>query len=134
MRPLPGPAGPEFPYLRRTWRSVRKPFGKHVRGRLKHMDARDTTLHILRNALPDLRQRFSVRSLRLFGSMARAEAGPESDVDLLVEFSKPVGLFLLSGLREHLMELLDRHVDVGTEKSLRPRMRATAVAEAIRVA
>jgi predicted nucleotidyltransferase len=95
---------------------------------------RDQTLQILRDALPDLRRRFGVVSLRLFGSMARGEAGPDSDVDILVEFAEPVGLFLLADLREHLIELLGRPVDVGTEGSLRPRMREAVVAEAIRVA
>ena len=96
--------------------------------------SRDQTLQILRDALPDLRRRFGVVSLRLFGSMARGEAGPGSDVDILVEFAALPSLFLLADLREHLIELLGRPVDVGTEKSLRPRMREAVVAEAIRVA
>jgi len=95
---------------------------------------RDQTLQILRDALPELRRRFGVASLRVFGSMARDEAGPNSDVDILVEFSKPVSLFVLADLREHLVELVGRPVDVGTEESLRPRMREAVVAEAIRVA
>ena len=96
--------------------------------------SRDQILQILRDALPGLRRRFAVRSLRLFGSAARDEAGPASDVDILVEFTEPVGLFLLAELREHLIELLGRPVDVGTENSLRPRMREAVVAEAVRVA
>jgi predicted nucleotidyltransferase len=96
--------------------------------------SRDQTLQILRDALPDLGRRFGVTSLRLFGSTARDDAGPGSDVDILVEFAKPVSLFLLAELRENLIELLGRPVDVGTEKSLRPRMREAVIAEAIRVA
>ena len=96
--------------------------------------ARDQTLRVLRDALPELERRFHVGSLRLFGSLARDEGGPQSDVDLLVEFVKPVGLFVLADLREYLIELLGRPVDVGTEGSLRPRIRDAVVAEAIRVA
>jgi predicted nucleotidyltransferase len=96
--------------------------------------ARDQTLKILHHALPELRRRFGVVSLRLFGSVARGESGPGSDVDILVEFAEPVSLFRLAELRRHLSEILDRPVDVGTEKSLRPRVRKVVVDEAIRVA
>jgi predicted nucleotidyltransferase len=95
---------------------------------------RDDALEILREALPELRRRFHVRSLRLFGSFARDDAGPTSDVDLLVEFAEPVGLFLLADLRRHLSTLLARPVDVGTEASLRPRVRRSVLEESIRVA
>ena len=95
---------------------------------------RDDTTKILRRAMPVLQQRFSVVSVRLFGSMARDEAGPDSDVDILVEFAGPVSLFVLADLREYLMEALGRPVDVGTEASLRPRIREAVVAEAVRVA
>ena len=95
---------------------------------------RDDTTQILRSAMPELKQRFSVVSVRLFGSVARDEAGPDSDVDILVEFAGPVSLFVLADLREYLMEVLGRPVDVGTEASLRPRIREAVVAEAVRVA
>jgi len=95
---------------------------------------RDHATQILRTAMPELQQRFGVVSVRIFGSVARDEAGPDSDVDILVEFSGPVSLFLLADLREFLTEALGRPVDVGTEASLRPRMRETVVAEAVRVA
>lgn len=95
---------------------------------------RDHTTQILRTAMPELQQRFGVVSVRIFGSMARDEAGPDSDVDILVEFVGPVSLFVLADLREFLVEALGRPVDVGTEGSLRPRIRETIVAEAVRVA
>lgn len=96
--------------------------------------SRDQTLKILRDALPGLQRRFFVRSLRLFGSVARNESGPASDVDILVEFSEPVSLFRLADLRRHLSEILGCPVDVGTEESLRPRVRRAVIEEAIRVA
>jgi predicted nucleotidyltransferase len=55
-------------------------------------------------------------------------------VDILVEFAGQAGLFLLAELRAHLVDLLGRPVDLGTEGSLRPRIRDAVVAEAIRVA
>ena len=80
---------------------------------------RETVLRVLHDALPELSTRFGVRSLRLFGSFARGEARPESDVDLLVEFSGRVGLLTLASLRRALVELLGRSVDLGTVGSLR---------------
>jgi len=60
---------------------------------LGEMDAsRAQTLKILRDALPERRQRFGVVSLRSFGSRARGKAGPGSDADILVESAVTVGL------------------------------------------
>jgi hypothetical protein len=75
---------------------------------------------------------FAVKALFLFGSVARGEATPESDVDLLVEFDRPVGLFTLLKLQSYLEELLGCSVDLGTPNSLRPHLRETVLKEAIR--
>ena len=70
-----------------------------------------------------LRTQYAVRSLALFGSVARGEATESSDVDLLAEFSGPVGYFELAALQEYLSDLLGRPVDLGTMRSLKPRVR-----------
>jgi predicted nucleotidyltransferase len=70
----------------------------------------------------------------VFGSVARREERPDSDVDMLVEFSRPTGLFGLIRLRLFLEEQLGCRVDIGTPNSLRPKVRETALAEAVRVA
>lgn len=75
---------------------------------------------------------FAVKALFLFGSVARDEATPESDVDLLVEFNRPVGLFTLLELKSYLEELLGCSVDLGTPTSLRPHLRETVLKEAVR--
>ena len=54
---------------------------------------RENVIHILSGQRNDLHENFAVKSLALFGSVARDEARSDSDVDLLVEFSRPVGLF-----------------------------------------
>ena len=77
---------------------------------------------------------FGVVELLVFGSVARAEAGPESDVDLLVTFSRPTGAFTLVHLRERLEEILGRPVDLVTEGGLRPWMREAVREEAVRAA
>ena len=74
-----------------------------------------------------------IRRLDVFGSVARDEAGQDSDVDLLVEFDRPVGLFRFLELQSHLEDLLRCTVDLGTPKSLKPRIRDRVLAEAVRV-
>ncbi|RZM82030.1 nucleotidyltransferase family protein [Leptolyngbya iicbica] len=75
---------------------------------------------------------FAVKALYLFGSVARDEATPDSDIDFLVEFDRPVGLFTLLALQTYLEDLLGCSVDVGTPSSLRPHLRKTVLKEAIR--
>ncbi len=57
-----------------------------------------------------------------------------SDVDILVEFSRPVGLFQFIELQQRLEALLGSKVDLGTPRSLRPRIKERVLQEAIRVA
>lgn len=74
---------------------------------------------------------FGVKSLAIFGSVARDEAGPDSDVDVLVEFGEPVGYFGLFRLRRYLEELFGRRVDLATSGALRESMKAQILKEAI---
>ena len=89
--------------------------------------------HIVQKHRQEL-QALGVASLMVFGSVARHEEGPDSDVDMLVEFSRPTGLFGLIRLRLFLEEQLECRVDLGTPDSLRPGIRKAALAEAVRVA
>jgi predicted nucleotidyltransferase len=77
---------------------------------------------------------FHVGSLRLFGSVARDEATPESDVDLLVRFDQTPTFSQYMRLRILLENLLDAPVDLVTEPGLRERVRHAVEQEAIRVA
>jgi hypothetical protein len=95
---------------------------------------RDEVLRILRERQNELREQYGVQSLSLFGSVARDEARPGSDVDLLVEFNRPVGLFGLFALQDHLEALLGCKVDLGTPRSLKPRLREHVLQEAVHVA
>jgi predicted nucleotidyltransferase len=72
-----------------------------------------------------------VRSLDLFGSVARGDARPESDVDLLVEFDEVPGYVRL---RNRLEEMLGRHVDLLMVSGLHPRLRERVLREARHVA
>ena len=77
---------------------------------------------------------FGVRSLDLFGSIARGDARPESDVDLLVEFVEVPGFFGYVRLRNRLEEILGRHVELVMASGLHPRLREKVLREARHVA
>ncbi len=94
---------------------------------------RDEVLHILSQHRAELVQ-LGVKSLALFGSAARGEATAKSDVDLLVEFDRPVGLFHFIEVKEFLERVLGSPVDLGTAESLHPRLREQVLQEAVRVA
>ncbi|MDZ4677591.1 MAG: nucleotidyltransferase family protein [Oligoflexia bacterium] len=75
-----------------------------------------------------------VKSLFVFGSVARGEEKKTSDIDFLVEFSQPVGMFDFLGLMYFLEDLLKTKIDLATKKALHPRLRDDILKEAIRVA
>ena len=70
-------------------------------------------------------------NIRVFGSVARGDARPDSDVDFLVDLEPGRSLLDLGGLLMVLQDLLGRNVDVVTERGLRPRIRDRVLAEAM---
>ena len=75
-----------------------------------------------------------VRSLALFGSTVRGTAAPSSDIDLLVDFERPVGLFAFVGIQQRLTEILGRRVDLVPRDGLKPGLRDAILTEAVPVA
>ena len=94
---------------------------------------RDEVIAALRAHEPELRAAGVVR-LSLFGSMARDEARPDSDIDLLASFDGARNLSLLDmiGIENRLVDLLGHPVDLIEEGMLRPRARQSASREAVR--
>jgi predicted nucleotidyltransferase len=73
-----------------------------------------------------------VRSLEIFGSVARGEAEPGSDVDLLVEFDRPIGLFHFFRVQRRLEHILGCRVDLVMRDAVRPQLRDRIFREAVR--
>lgn len=96
------------------------------------MPSRDDVLASIRQNLSEL-ERFDVRSIAVFGSVARDEATPDSDVDVLVEFGRATFDGYM-GLKFFLEDLLGTRVDVATPDMLKPRIRDNVLREAVRVA
>jgi len=92
---------------------------------------RDEAIQIIKAHQKELDEIYGVSSLALFGSVARNEAGPTSDIDLLVEFHRPVGLFGLFALQDRMEDICQCKVDLGTKDSLKPHLRSKILAEVI---
>ena len=88
-------------------------------------------VRLSRDAILALAERHGARDIRIFGSVVRGEAGPESDIDFLVELAPGRTLLDWSAFWQDLEKLLGRPVDVATEKSLKPEIRAQAIKEAL---
>jgi uncharacterized protein len=84
-----------------------------------------------RDDILSIAARHGACNVRVFGSVARGDAGRESDVDILVDMEPGRSLFDLGGLLYDLQALLGVEVDVVTEKGLRPRIRAQVLREAV---
>ena len=78
-----------------------------------------------------LAARHGMHHVRVFGSVARGEAGPESDIDLRVRLNPGVTLLEHAALVRELEALLGRKVDVISERGLRPRIRDQVLEEAV---
>jgi predicted nucleotidyltransferase len=79
-------------------------------------------------------KKLGVKSLALFGSVARDEETPASDIDILVEFEPPVTFDRYMDVKFYLEDRLGRKIDLVTRKSLKPQIRASIEQEAIDVA
>ena len=77
-------------------------------------------------------QELGVKSLNLFGSVARDEARLDSDIDFLVEFNRPCGLFQLLRVQYYLEDILGCPVDLGTQDALREHLRKPVFKDIIR--
>jgi len=81
-------------------------------------------------------KRFNVNALFLFGSVARDKAGPESDIDILVEFDPDaqIGLFEMARLKKFISEILGCDADLVTPDALHPMLKDDILKEMVRAA
>ena len=84
-----------------------------------------------REQILSIANRHGARNIRVFGSVARGEAGEGSDVDFLIELDLGRSLFDLGGLIADVQDLLGCEVDIVSERGLRPRFRDRVLEEAI---
>ncbi len=87
------------------------------------------TINFNTQAILTICNRYHVKTLRVFGSVARGEMKAKSDVDLLVTFSKPTSLLQMVGLERELSATIGRKVDLLTAKSVSPYLRNRIIKE-----
>ena len=86
-----------------------------------------------RDLIATLAMAHGARTVHLFGSAARGEARPDSDLDFLVELEPGRNLLDLIGLENDLADVLGRKVDVVTVRAAKPRIRGSALRDAVRI-
>ena len=91
----------------------------------------DQLIEAHREEILRIAARHGAYNVRIFGSTARGNAGPESDVDVLVDLESGRTLFDLGGLLMELQEVLGCSVDVVTESGLNPRIRQRVLDQAV---
>ena len=85
-----------------------------------------TTIHEHMNTLRDT---YYVKGIGVFGSVARTENTEKSDIDVLVEFAKPIGFFKFIEHENYLSDILGKKVDLVTKKALKPAIREEILQE-----
>jgi len=97
-------------------------------GEMKNLDE---IKEILEKDKDELKEKYKVRIVGIFGSYIYGEQKSESDIDLLAEFDEPVSLFGLVRAEIYLSEILQIKVDLIPKKDLRPELKETILKEAI---
>ncbi len=81
----------------------------------------------------ELKKQYGVKEIGIFGSFVRGEAKESSDVDILVEFERPIGFFKFLELEEYLSKLIDRKVDLVSKKALKSHIGKYILEEVVKV-
>lgn len=97
------------------------------------MTTKEEILKILEEELPLLRQKYGISKIGLFGSYSRGDQDAESDIDLLVQFERPIGFFKFVAIEEYLKEKLGGKVELVTEDALKQVIRPYVMKEVVYV-
>lgn len=95
------------------------------------MRSLDDVLSRLRALQPDLRRRYPIRSMGVFGSYVRGEQREDSDVDVLVELGEGMDLIAYAGLQLELSDALGIPVDLVEREALKPRLASRVLSELV---
>jgi predicted nucleotidyltransferase len=98
--------------------------------RKRRMETKESIKETLKGFKPILQEKFKVKEIGIFGSYVRGEESEESDVDILVEFSEPIGWEFID-LIEFLEKILGRKVDLVTVRALKPQLKDKILKEVV---
>lgn len=97
-----------------------RPITRACNSYLYTMSARDVILKQLRNIKPDLTSRYPIKSLGLFGSVARNKASESSDVDILIELDQPIGSAFFE-IANEIEDVLQQPVDLVSSRGVKKK-------------
>ncbi|MFQ6089352.1 MAG: nucleotidyltransferase family protein [Candidatus Methanofastidiosia archaeon] len=86
---------------------------------------------IIKNHERELKKKYGVKEIGIFGSYLRGEAEEGSDLDVLIDFEKPIGFFKFLELEEYLSNLIGIKVDLVSKKALKPHIGKYIVKEIV---
>ncbi len=93
----------------------------------------ETIKSLLEKQKHELKMKYGVKSIGIFGSFVRGEAKSSSDIDVLVEFEKPIRMFKFLELEEYLSKLCGRKVDLVSKKALKPNIGKHILKEVVEI-
>ena len=89
------------------------------------------TIKSRREDILDITTKYGAKNVRVFGSMARGEESPDSDLDIIVEMDEGSSLLDIIAIKQDIEDLLGLKVDIVTEASISPYIRETVLKEAV---
>lgn len=92
-----------------------------------------TSIALINANLGKLRSEYNIKSIAIFGSLAKGKQRKNSDVDIVVEFYEPIGFFKFMELEFFLTKLLKKKVDLVTKKALKPIIKQDILKSAVYV-
>jgi hypothetical protein len=95
------------------------------------MNSLEDIKNILNGHKKELQTKFRVKNIGVFGSYVRGENKSESDLDILVEFDEPVGLFAFMDLEDYIENLVHTKIDLVSAKALKPRIGQRVLKEVV---
>jgi len=93
----------------------------------------DVIKKIISEHRKELESKYNVKEIGIFGSYVRAQNSKNSDLDVLVEFSKPIGMFKFLELEEYIQNITGIKIDLVSKKALKPRIGQNILKELIKI-
>ena len=115
-----------------NWRKMKGIAGE-IRVKMRENSSLSEIIRLLRKEIPQLADRYRLRSLGVFGSYVRKTQDVKSDLDLLVTFHEPPSLLIFIELENHLTDLLGVKVDLVMQDALKPRIGKRVMREVVPV-
>ncbi len=97
------------------------------------MISKSTIINTLKQEFSYLKSKYYVKKIGIFGSFARDEQRETSDVDIIVDFNRPIGFFIFLQLEDYISEKLGIKVDLVTPEALKPLLKEEILEETIYV-